>query len=197
MCMLAQINPLNPRDSEENREAQIHHAHQVCGIVAHTKDHGVASVAIRSLTIASSVLTDQAEQKEVLAILDRIHRDTGWKLGTVLGELKKAWGWTTENAKAIPTAAGGPGGAGAGGGGSGGKAGAAAGGGVAVGLPPPPGMQQGGGAAVQPVNVNAPSRPVHPLLKDAYFGTGKGPYQAWWRPPNGPSPAIAKGLWPI
>ncbi|OIW32730.1 hypothetical protein CONLIGDRAFT_563313, partial [Coniochaeta ligniaria NRRL 30616] len=93
MCLLAQINPLQPRDSEENRAAQIHHAHQVCGIVAHTQDHGVASVAIRSLTIASSVLTDGAEQTEVLAILDRIYRDTGWRLGTVLAELKKAWGW--------------------------------------------------------------------------------------------------------
>jgi len=109
MCLLAQINPLAPRDSEENRAAALHHAHQVCGIVAHTQDHGVASVAIRSLTIASSVLTDRAEQEEVLAILDRINRDTGWRLGAVLAELKKAWGWDN----------GGAGGGGGGGGGGG------------------------------------------------------------------------------
>jgi hypothetical protein len=98
MCLLAQINPLEPSSTEENRAAQLHHAHQVCGIVAHTKDHGVASVAIRSLTIASSVLIDNEEQREVLAILNRINQDTGWRLGNVLNELKKAWGWGSESA---------------------------------------------------------------------------------------------------
>lgn len=93
MCLLAQINPLNRRDSEENVAAQLHHAHQVCGIVAHTQDHGVASVAIRSLAVASSVLVDPDEQKEVLAILDRINRDTGWRLDNVISELTKAWNW--------------------------------------------------------------------------------------------------------
>ncbi|KAK3361092.1 hypothetical protein B0T24DRAFT_114153 [Lasiosphaeria ovina] len=93
MCLLAQINPINPRDSTENRAAQLHHARQVCGIVAHTEDRGVASVAIRSLTIASSVLTDRPEQDEVLAILNRINKATGWRLGGVVAELKKTWGW--------------------------------------------------------------------------------------------------------
>ncbi|KAK3318216.1 hypothetical protein B0H66DRAFT_228282 [Apodospora peruviana] len=93
MCVLAQINPLNPRDSAENRAAQLHHAHQVCGIVAHTKDRGVASVAIRSLATSASVLTDRHEQTEVLAILDKISKDTGWRLGKVLMQLKKDWGW--------------------------------------------------------------------------------------------------------
>ncbi|KAH8913035.1 hypothetical protein BR93DRAFT_871296 [Coniochaeta sp. PMI_546] len=176
MCLLAQINPLNPRDSEENRAAAIHHAHQVCGIVAHTQDHGVASVAIRSLTIASSVLTDAGEQEEVLAILDRIHRDTGWKLGTVFAELKKAWKWREP---------GGPGG-----------------GGGAVGLaplgpgPPPAagqgGQQQqggaGGGGGLMP-------RPVHPLLAKADFKNEDHPYRTWYRPPNGPNAATMQGLW--
>ncbi len=93
MCLLAQINPTSPRDSPENRDAQVHHARQVCGIVAHTADRGVASVAIRSLAIASSVLSDRKEQSEVLNILERISRETGWRLGKVLSELKRTWGW--------------------------------------------------------------------------------------------------------
>lgn len=95
MCLLAQINPLKPphHDDDEIRTVQLHHAHQVCGIVAHTKDHGVASVAIRSLAIAGSVLSEPPEQHEVLDILTRIYRHTGWNLKRVHSELKRAWGW--------------------------------------------------------------------------------------------------------
>lgn len=98
MCLLAQINPLkspvqHSRDDDEIHSVQLHHAHQVCGIVAHTKDHGVASVAIRSLAIAGSVLTEPREQYEVLDILKRIYHRTGWNLKRVESELKRAWGW--------------------------------------------------------------------------------------------------------
>lgn len=80
------------RTSPSMRTVQLHHAHQVCGIVAHNKDRGVCSVAIRSLAIASSVLTDAAEQDEVLEIMRRITSESGWRLGGVTGELRKAWG---------------------------------------------------------------------------------------------------------
>jgi hypothetical protein len=90
---LAQINPILPKETEESRKAQLHHAHQVCGIVAHTKDRGVASVSIRSLAIVAEILTDPQEQQEVIAILENIDRETGWKLGSVLKNLKRAWGW--------------------------------------------------------------------------------------------------------
>lgn len=98
MCLLAQINPLKSpvqrgRDHDEVHTVQLHHAHQVCGIVAHTQDHGVASVAIRSLAIAGSVLTEPREQHEVLDILKSIHTRTGWNLKRVEKELKRAWGW--------------------------------------------------------------------------------------------------------
>ncbi|OTB01090.1 hypothetical protein M426DRAFT_64733 [Hypoxylon sp. CI-4A] len=92
-CLLAQINPILPKDSEEARRVQLHHAHQVCGIVVHTKDRGVASVSIRSLAIVAEILTDLAEQQEAVTTLERIDRETGWKLGGVLQNLKRIWGW--------------------------------------------------------------------------------------------------------
>ncbi|KAI1845867.1 hypothetical protein JX266_007954 [Neoarthrinium moseri] len=92
-CLLAQINPILPKDSEESRAVQQHHAHQVCGIVAHTKDRGVASVSIRSLAIVAEVLTDLPEQQEVIAILENIDKETGWKLGAVVKNLKRVWDW--------------------------------------------------------------------------------------------------------
>jgi hypothetical protein len=93
LCILAQVNPSASKDSEDSLTTQQHHAHQVCGIVAHNKDRGVASVSIRSLVIVSEVLTDYAEQQEVVSILERVDRETGWKLTGVLAGLKKSWSW--------------------------------------------------------------------------------------------------------
>ncbi|KAI0889521.1 uncharacterized protein GGS22DRAFT_176826 [Annulohypoxylon maeteangense] len=100
-CLLAQINPVLPKDSEEARSVQQHHAHQVCGIVAHTEDRGVASVSIRSLAIVAEILTDLAEQQEVVATLERIDHETGWKLAGVIQNLKKIWGWEKMGQKGL------------------------------------------------------------------------------------------------
>ncbi|KAI4867996.1 hypothetical protein F4820DRAFT_171497 [Hypoxylon rubiginosum] len=100
-CLLAQINPVLPKDSEEARQVQQHHAHQVCGIVAHTEDRGVASVSIRSLAIVAEILTDIAEQREVVTILEKIDRETGWKLAGVIQNLKKIWGWEKMGQKGL------------------------------------------------------------------------------------------------
>ncbi|KAF4966561.1 hypothetical protein FSARC_5803 [Fusarium sarcochroum] len=93
-CILSQTHPLESLTSSERlRFLQLHHAYQVCGIVSHTTDRGVATVAIRCLAIAAAVLTDPAEQAEVLDVLDKINSTNGWRLGAVEMELKKAWGW--------------------------------------------------------------------------------------------------------
>ncbi|ETS73632.1 hypothetical protein PFICI_14578 [Pestalotiopsis fici W106-1] len=92
-CLLAQINPLLAKECEESRALQQHHAHQVCGIVAHTKDRGVSSVAIRSLAIVAEVLDKLEEQREVIGILERIESETGWRLAALLKNLKRVWGW--------------------------------------------------------------------------------------------------------
>ncbi|KAI7764826.1 hypothetical protein LZL87_004031 [Fusarium oxysporum] len=83
----------SPASSERLRFLQLQHAYQVCGIVAHTTDKGVATVAIRCLAIAAAVLTNPNEQDEVLEILDRFNSTNGWRLGAVEMELKREWGW--------------------------------------------------------------------------------------------------------
>ncbi|KAI1383686.1 uncharacterized protein F4822DRAFT_84891 [Hypoxylon trugodes] len=100
-CLLAQINPILPKDSEEARGVQQHHAHQVCGLACHTKDRGVASVSIRSLAIVAEILTDIEEQQEVVATLERIDHETGWKLAGVIQNLKKIWGWERMGQKGL------------------------------------------------------------------------------------------------
>ncbi|KAF4447103.1 hypothetical protein F53441_9334 [Fusarium austroafricanum] len=93
-CILSQTHPIEfVTSSERLRFLQLHHAYQVCGIVAHTTDKGVATVAIRCLAIAAAVLTNPTEQDEVLEILDRFNSTNGWRLGAIETELKKEWGW--------------------------------------------------------------------------------------------------------
>jgi hypothetical protein len=90
MVIMAQINPYQ---NEEMQEMALNHAHQVCGIAAHVKDRGVASVALRSLAIAAECLADRREQEEVLEIFTKIKKETGWRVNFVLKELRERWGW--------------------------------------------------------------------------------------------------------
>ncbi|KAF9881507.1 C6 zinc finger domain-containing protein [Colletotrichum karsti] len=174
-CLLAQTNPMEPgKASEEMRALQLHHAHQVCGIVAHTKDRGVASVAIRSLAIASAVLTDPREQEEVLDILDKIHAESGWRLGKIHSELKKTWGWPNASASPAVDPRGAPGG--------GSKFFATTG-------PPgnPPAMATAA-ASSQPAGTSssssAPMKALVNPLSFADFSLPNHPYQNWYEPPN-------------
>ncbi|KAI9801771.1 MAG: hypothetical protein M1825_003143 [Sarcosagium campestre] len=98
MCLLAQINPCVASTNEAMHEMQVTHSHQICGIAAHVKDRGVASVAIRSLAIAAEVLVVRHEQEEVLQIFAKIKRDTGWRVDFLNKELKEKWGWPESDA---------------------------------------------------------------------------------------------------
>ncbi|RKF56505.1 putative c6 zinc finger domain-containing protein [Erysiphe neolycopersici] len=93
MILLAQVHPLKLRDTDEMQAVQIDHAHMVCGITAHMKDRGVASVALRSLAIAAECLVIRHEQEEILGIFERIRKETGWKVGFLYKDLRQKWGW--------------------------------------------------------------------------------------------------------
>jgi hypothetical protein len=72
------------------------HAHQICGIVAHVKDRGVASVALRSLALAGETLVQRDEQEEVIRIFEKVRKETGWNVTYVMKELRDKWGWISE-----------------------------------------------------------------------------------------------------
>ncbi|KAF2873309.1 hypothetical protein BDV95DRAFT_592701 [Massariosphaeria phaeospora] len=96
MCLLAQINPLLSPDEPEMRTMLEQHSKLICGISAHVKDRGVASVALRSLAIAAECLTSRVEQEEVLEIFAKIRQETGWRVGFLNNELKSKWGWEAQ-----------------------------------------------------------------------------------------------------
>lgn len=53
-------------------------------------------MALRSLAIAAECLVIRREQEEVLQILDKIRKETGWRVGFLHTELKEKWGWNRE-----------------------------------------------------------------------------------------------------
>lgn len=150
---------------------QLHHSHQICGIAAHVKDRGVASVAIRSLGIAAEVLVEHREQAEVLEIFNRIKKETGWNIGFLHSELKEKWGWPNEDqaqqqmmaqqntlSQFFPSTAS-----------------------STVAAPPtslPPIPQ----APPQPPRI--PGGIPNPLLRTADFSLPNHPYQQYYQPPN-------------
>jgi len=95
--LLAKIHPIESEFSPEMRAMQQSHAHDICGIVAHVKDRGVASVSIRCLAIAAECLSTREAQEEVLEIFDKIIKETGWRIGFLRNELHEKWGWTTNS----------------------------------------------------------------------------------------------------
>jgi hypothetical protein len=96
MCLIAQMNPMRGPEDPEMLDLKMHHARMICGIVAHVKDRGVASACIRCLGIAAECLTDFREQTEILSILRKIKKETGWRIDFLEPELRKKWGWTIE-----------------------------------------------------------------------------------------------------
>jgi hypothetical protein len=66
-CLLAQTNPTV---SDDAQKLQLHHARQMCGIVAHCGRY-MAPVATCALTMADAVLEDEADKAEVEELLQK------------------------------------------------------------------------------------------------------------------------------
>jgi hypothetical protein len=173
LCLIAQTNPLLPPSSPEMSSLLLDHAHQICGIVAHVKDRGVASVCIRSMAIAAEALVHREEQEEVMRIFDRIRKETGWNIGFLKKELPEKWGWNAEEQmlrdqntinQFFPR------------GGQGGGSGN---------LPPAP-QGHGQGLQQQQQQAGAAMRGgiLNPLLAKADFSLPNHPYQAYYQPPR-------------
>ncbi|EFW14207.1 C6 transcription factor [Coccidioides posadasii str. Silveira] len=101
-CLLAKVHPTESEYSDDMLSMQHTHAHDICGIVAHVKDRGVASVSIRCLAIAAECVVGREAQEEVIAILDKIIKETGWQVGFLQHELIEKWGWNSATSHMSP-----------------------------------------------------------------------------------------------
>ncbi|PYH89875.1 C6 zinc finger domain protein [Aspergillus ellipticus CBS 707.79] len=100
--LLTKTNPLESEFSTEMQTIQQSHARDICGIVAHSRDRGVASLSIRFLAIAAECLTTREAQHEAFEILETITKQTGWKAEQVKKEFQEAWGWSDSHGPPIP-----------------------------------------------------------------------------------------------
>lgn len=69
----------------------LHHAHQICGIVAHNRDQSMWTIAGRAIEIAAPSLVEASEQEESLRILDSTNTKGGQWLRDVVSKLRKGW----------------------------------------------------------------------------------------------------------
>ena len=100
MALLGGMHPaasMDPNLADEMHDMKVYHSRQICGIVAHVKDRGVASASIRCLAIAAECLTVRREQEEVLEIFDKIKKETGWRVTFLRTELIEKWGWNNDD----------------------------------------------------------------------------------------------------
>ena len=56
----------------------------------------MASVALRSIHHAGECISLRPEQEEVLTILNKIHKETGWRVKFIEDDLIKNWGWNDQ-----------------------------------------------------------------------------------------------------
>lgn len=66
---------------------------QLLILTAYVICSGVATTSIRCLAIAAECLTARKAQEEVLQIIDKIIKETGWRIAFLKSELQTKWGW--------------------------------------------------------------------------------------------------------
>ena len=106
---------ISQQEAQDMQEMQMQNARTLCGIIAHVKDRyhsqhvdlprhilltairGVASVALRSIHHAGECLISRREQEEVITIVNKIHKETGWGIDFVIDGLIKKWGWNDQD----------------------------------------------------------------------------------------------------
>jgi hypothetical protein len=101
MCLLAQMHPrISPKSKKSKaiRTQARKHSDELCGILIHTKDKAVFSVTLRCLYVAAATLQVRAKQEEIMALLDKVRRECGWKGTDLKKELQKTWGWSPAEA---------------------------------------------------------------------------------------------------
>lgn len=92
--LLAMSNPVEPVGvSNDMFFMRLHHAQQICGILANSEHPGLVIVGMRALPIAGAALVDREEQEELLRMLRRFYLERGSEMKKVEARLKATWGW--------------------------------------------------------------------------------------------------------
>ncbi|KAJ5496934.1 hypothetical protein N7463_008921 [Penicillium fimorum] len=91
--LLAKTHPFQSGFDEDMRKMQRSHAHEICGLIAHTTDRGVADISLYFLLFAAECLETREAQEQVLGIFDTITKVTGSNAESIKNDLKQIWSW--------------------------------------------------------------------------------------------------------
>ncbi|KAJ5817898.1 hypothetical protein N7447_007906 [Penicillium robsamsonii] len=91
--MLAKTHLSQSEFDEDMRKMQRSHAHEICGLIAHTTDRGVADISLYFLVLAAECLETRGAQDQVLGIFDTITKVTGRSAEPIKNDLKQIWSW--------------------------------------------------------------------------------------------------------
>ncbi|KGO63844.1 Protein of unknown function DUF3468 [Penicillium italicum] len=91
--LLAKTHPFQSEFDQDMRKMKLNHAYEMCGLIAHTKDRGVADISFYFLTLAAECLETREAQEEVLGIFDTITKVTGRSAEPIKNDLKQLWSW--------------------------------------------------------------------------------------------------------
>ncbi|PKY03716.1 hypothetical protein P168DRAFT_311278 [Aspergillus campestris IBT 28561] len=101
--LLSKSHPLESEFSPEMQSMQQSHSHDICGIVAHVRDRGIAGLSTRFLAIVAESFKTRETQEETLKILDDIAMKTGYSTESIKHELQEVWGWNSAGCSSIET----------------------------------------------------------------------------------------------
>ena len=124
------------------------------------------------MAIAADCLANRREQEEVLTILEKIRKETGWRVGFLHNELKEKWGWNNTSNHDDPFCQPPPMGS------------------APSAMIPMPGFQYQQPPPTTMPSTAPPTKPMHrtgiinPLLKMADFSAPTHPYQSHYVAPN-------------
>ena len=123
-------------------------------------------MALRSIHHAGECLISRPEQEEVLTIVNKIHKETGWRIQFIIDDLIKTWRWNEQDnfqqqQPQMPNL-----------------------------MAQTPGLVQNYAPQFQPTPPSLPSAPagrkgglINPVLAKADFGLPVHPYMQYWIPP--------------
>lgn len=89
--LMLQARPPGLRLDPKPRSA-LWHARQVCGISINNHHHGAWTNAIQPLWIAGQWMSHPSEHREILDLLERIEKESGWPTQWRADDLKEFWG---------------------------------------------------------------------------------------------------------
>ncbi|KAJ5178027.1 uncharacterized protein N7500_000726 [Penicillium coprophilum] len=109
--LLAKAHPFQSGFNADMRKMQSSHAHEICGLIAHTTDRlvetldqkpkrrpdqfnrGVADISLYFLVLAAESLETRQAQEQALGIFDNITKVTGSNAEQIQNDLKQIWSW--------------------------------------------------------------------------------------------------------